>query len=193
MPTCYLPLPALTAPEEVFAGMTRVGDAELLNGRQLFIGEVELAQRGIGFAEIFPHLRICRVERDRAEIIADAFARSSELTRGPAAITESASGIPDPRHVEDFQGLLETLRLGERERLFDELAIRTHAAALGDASMILGVPNLAPFASGQISACLRSCPATCASSSAACSPARTSAASAHSRECDRRPEQGGQK
>jgi hypothetical protein len=58
MPTCYLPLPALTAPEEAFAGMTRVGDAELLIGCRLFIGEVELAQRGIGFAEIFPHLRM---------------------------------------------------------------------------------------------------------------------------------------
>ena len=58
MPTCYRPLPELTAPEEAFVGVTRVGDAELLNGRQLFIGEVELAQRGIGFAEIFPHLRM---------------------------------------------------------------------------------------------------------------------------------------
>jgi hypothetical protein len=150
-------------------------------------------RRGRGIDTLRRDIRALALERDRAEIIADAFARSSELTRGSAAITESASGIPDPRHVEDFEGLLETLRLGERERLFDELATLTHAAALGDASMILGVPNLAPFANGQISACLRSCPATCTSSSAACPPTCSSAASAHSRECDRRPEQGGQK
>jgi len=55
---------------------------------QLLFGEVKLALGDIGFAEILPDLDIMRVQRDRFEIIADAFFGAAELAGDITAIVE---------------------------------------------------------------------------------------------------------
>src|ERR1700736_6220766 len=78
-----------------------IGAAEALDRRQLLLGEVDLALEHIGFAEIFAYLGVARIERDRLQIIGDAFIGPAELACRIAAIVEGSWRIGVLEQIEN--------------------------------------------------------------------------------------------
>ena len=98
--------------------------AELLDRRQLILGEVELALDDIGFAEILAHLGIIRIEGDRLQVVVDPLVRAPELAGGVAAVVQRARRVGVVERVEDVERLLVALGLGKRIGVFGQFRDR---------------------------------------------------------------------
>src|SRR5579863_9177125 len=124
--------------------------AKLPDRRQLVLGEIVLALDDIGFAEVFAHLRIGGIERDRLEIVTDSLVGAPELAGRVAAVIERARGVGVVQKVEHVDRFLVTIGLGERISVFGELGIGQHADLPYEATPSVHIPDLAGVARGEI-------------------------------------------
>src|SRR5271157_2214951 len=106
---------------EILVVFALLRSAELLDRRQLILGEVEFTLSDIGLAKILAHLRIVRVESDRLQIVAYPFLRPPKFAGRIAAIVEGARGIRVVQEVEHVDRLLKALRLGQCEGIFGQV------------------------------------------------------------------------
>ena len=116
----------------------------------MLLGEIVLALDDIGFAEIFAHLRIVGIERDRFQVIADALVGVAELAGRVAAIVERARRVRVVQQVEHVDRFLISVGLGERVGVFGEFGIRQDAAAPDEALLMLRVPDHARRAGREV-------------------------------------------
>src|SRR5271166_3926086 len=132
---------------EIFA---RLRPAELLDRRQLILGEIVLALDHIGFAEVLAHLRVGRVESDRLQVVADSFVRPSKLARRITAVVERARRIGVVERVEHVERFLVSLGLGERIGVFGEFGIGQNAGVFLQTLVPFRTPDLARSACGEV-------------------------------------------
>ena len=73
----------------IFAVLT----AEGLYRRQLLFGKVVLALQDISLPQVLPHLRVTGIERDRLQIVPNAFVGAAQLAGLVATIVERVRGV----------------------------------------------------------------------------------------------------